>query len=127
MVSTGKGAQGTATATPRGVHRIWVKLRSSTMDNLDDENASSNFAIEDVPYVQFFHKGVALHAAFWHRHFGRIRSHGCVNLAPLDAQRIFRFTGPRLPAGWSAAFPTEFEPGTTVQVRLSRRPRGSGV
>lgn len=55
LVSTGKGAQGTATATPRGVHRIWVKLRSSTMDNLDDENASSNFAIEDVPYVQFFH------------------------------------------------------------------------
>jgi len=117
LVSTGKGAQGTATATPKGVHRIWVKLRSSTMDNLDDENASSSYAIEDVPYVQFFHKGVALHAAFWHRNFGRVRSHGCVNLAPLDAQRLFRFTGPRLPAGWTAAFPTEFEPGTVIRVR----------
>lgn len=123
LVSTGKGAQGTATATPKGVHRIWIKLRSSTMDNLDDENAASNFAIEDVPYVQFFNKGVALHAAFWHRNFGRVKSHGCVNLTPLDAQRLFQFTGPRLPAGWSAAFPTEFEPGTAIQVRLSYRTR----
>ncbi len=117
LVSTGKGAQGTATATPRGVHRIWVKLRSSTMDNLDDDNASSSYAIEDVPYVQFFHKGVALHGAFWHHDFGRIHSHGCVNLAPIDAQRVFHFTGPRLPAGWSATFPNEFEAGTVVQVR----------
>jgi hypothetical protein len=127
LVSTGKGAQKTATATPKGVHRIWVKLRTSTMDNLDDENAFSNYAIEDVPYVQFFNKGVALHAAFWHRGFGRVRSHGCVNLAPLDAQRLFHFTGPRLPAGWSAAFPTEFEPGTIIQVRLSRAPGGRGI
>jgi hypothetical protein len=127
LVSTGKGAQGTATATPKGVHRIWVKLRSSTMDNLDDENASSSYAIEDVPYVQFFHKGVALHAAFWHRNFGRVRSHGCVNLAPLDAQRLFRFTGPRLPAGWTASFPTEFEPGTVIRVRLARRLGAAGV
>lgn len=117
LVSTGKGAQGTATATPKGVHRIWVKLRSSTMDNLEDEWAASNYAIEDVPYVQFFNKGVAIHGAFWHKGFGRIRSHGCVNVAPLDAQRLFQFTGPRLPAGWSASFPTEFEPGTVVRVR----------
>lgn len=117
LVSTGKGAQGTPTGTPKGVHRIWVKLRSSTMDNLEDEWAASNYAIEDVPYVQFFNKGVAIHGAFWHRGFGRVRSHGCVNVAPLDAQRLFAFTGPRLPAGWSATFPTEFEPGTVVRVR----------
>jgi hypothetical protein len=118
LVSTGKGRQGSATGTPKGVHRIWVKLRSSTMSNLDDENAASNYAIEDVPYVQFFHKGVALHGAFWHRSFGRVKSHGCVNLAPVDAQRIFDFTGPHLPVGWTAALPTEFEQGTVVRVRL---------
>lgn len=117
LVSTGKGRQGSATATPKGVHRIWVKLRSSTMSNLDDENAASNYAIEDVPYVQFFHKGVALHGAFWHRAFGHVRSHGCVNLAPLDAQRLFSFTGPHLPVGWTAALPTEFERGTVIRVR----------
>lgn len=117
VVSTGKGAQGTANQTPKGTFRIWVKLRSSTMDNLEDEGASSTWAIEDVPYVQFFSKGVALHGAFWHQGFGRVRSHGCVNLAPRDAQRVFAFTGPNLPAGWSAALPTEFERGTVVNVR----------
>jgi hypothetical protein len=117
LVSTGKGAQGTPTATPKGEHRIWVKLRSSTMDNLEDESAQSTYALEDVPYVQFFHKGVALHGAFWHRNFGRVHSHGCVNLSPLDAQRVFHLTSPRLPAGWSAALPTDFEPGTLVRVR----------
>ncbi|MFO0661984.1 MAG: L,D-transpeptidase [Polyangiaceae bacterium] len=117
LVSTGKGAQGSATATPKGTFRIWVKLRTSTMDNLDDENAQSTYAIEDVPHVQFFSKGVGLHAAFWHSGFGRVKSHGCVNLAPIDAQRLFKFTGPRVPAGWWASLPTEHDRGTVVRVR----------
>ncbi len=117
MVSTGKGAEGTDTATPKGESRIWVKLASSTMDNLEDEEAQKYYAIEDVPYVQFFAKGVGLHGAFWHRGFGRVRSHGCVNLAPLDAQRLFAFTSPHLPAGWTAVLPTSVEEGTLVRVR----------
>ncbi|MBI4704402.1 MAG: L,D-transpeptidase [Deltaproteobacteria bacterium] len=117
LVSTGKGQPGSATATPPGAHRIWVKLLSSVMDNIEDEDASRYYRIEDVPYVQYFTKGVGLHAAFWHRSFGRVRSHGCINLAPLDAERLFRFTGPRLPAGWTAALPTAFDRGTVVRVR----------
>lgn len=117
VVSTGKGKPGTALGTPKGAFRIWVKLKTSTMDNLEDEYASNVYAIEDVPHVQYFSKGVALHAAFWHRSFGRVRSHGCVNLSPLDAERLFHFTGPRLPAGWSAALPTEFDRGSVVRVR----------
>jgi lipoprotein-anchoring transpeptidase ErfK/SrfK len=87
------------------------------MDNLEDENASNYYRIEDVPYVQFFAKGVGLHAAFWHRNFGHERSHGCVNLAPRDAEYLFAWTGPRLPNGWSAALPTRFDEGTLVRVR----------
>jgi hypothetical protein len=117
LVSTGRGAQGTDTATPRGVHRVWVKLVSSTMDNLEDEDAASRYAIEDVPYVQFFAKAVGFHGTFWHDGFGRVRSHGCVNLSPLDAQWLFDFTGPRLPTGWTGVLPTEFEPGVLVRVR----------
>jgi len=117
LVSTGKGAEGTDTATPKGESRIWVKLASSTMDNLEDEDAQRYYAIEDVPYVQFFAKGVGLHGAFWHRGFGRVRSHGCVNLAPIDAQRLFAFTSPHLPAGWTAVLPTSVEEGTLVRVR----------
>lgn len=117
IVSTGK--PGPDTATPKGTHRIWVKLESSDMDNLDADIPENDkrFSIEDVPYVQFFDKAVGLHAAFWHQGFGRTRSHGCVNLAPLDAAWLFRFTTPHLPAGWSAVLPTSIDPGTPVRVR----------
>jgi lipoprotein-anchoring transpeptidase ErfK/SrfK len=117
LVSTGLGKPGSTRETPRGLHRIWVKLLGATMDNLEDENASNYYRIEDVPYVQFFAKGVGLHAAFWHRNFGHERSHGCVNLAPRDAEYLFAWTGPRLPNGWSAALPTRFDEGTLVRVR----------
>ena len=117
IVSTGKGREGTPQATPKGTHRIWIKLLTSDMDNLEDENAARYFRIENVPWVQYFSKGVGLHGAFWHRSFGQVRSHGCVNLAPLDAQRLFWWTGPHVPAGWTAVFPTKPEPGTVVRVR----------
>jgi lipoprotein-anchoring transpeptidase ErfK/SrfK len=121
LVSTGR-AEG---MTPAGVHRVWVKLRVSDMENLADEmdeNDRDRFSIEDVPYVQYFERGVALHAAFWHGDFGRPRSHGCVNLAPKDAAWLFGFTAPHLPAGWSAALPTSLEPGTIVRVRAGAFP-----
>jgi lipoprotein-anchoring transpeptidase ErfK/SrfK len=117
LVSTGKGKPGTPLGTPKGAHRVWIKLLTSDMDNLEDENASRYYRIEDVPWVQYFSKGVGLHAAFWHRSFGQVRSHGCVNLAPLDAERLFWWTSPHLPAGWTAAFPTPHELGTVVRVR----------
>jgi hypothetical protein len=117
LVSTGKGRQGTANATTKGVHRIWVKLLTSNMDNLEDENANRWYRMENVPWVQYFSKGVGLHGAFWHRSFGHVRSHGCVNLTPLDAQRLFWFTAPRMPAGWTAVLPANGAPGTVVRVR----------
>lgn len=117
LVSTGKGRGNSTQATPRGLHRLWVKLRTSDMDNLEDEEASRYYAIQAVPWVMYFQKGYGLHGTFWHRAFGRVRSHGCVNLTPLDALRLFYWTSPRLPAGWTAALPTPYERGTLVQVR----------
>ncbi len=117
LASTGIGPRGSDTATPLGTHRVWVKLFTTNMDNLEKDDADRHYSIEDVPWVMFFDKAVALHAAFWHRDFGHVRSHGCVNLAPLDARRLFDFTAPHLPPGWSAALPTPLEPGTAVRVR----------
>jgi hypothetical protein len=117
LVSTGKGRDGTEQATPKGVHRIWVKLRTSDMDNLESEDASRYYAMQDVPWVMYFQKGYGLHGTFWHRSFGNMRSHGCVNLTPLDAQRLFHWTSPRMPAGWTAVLPNAYERGTLVRVR----------
>ncbi len=117
LVSTGKGRGKSIQATPLGIHRVWVKLASSDMDNLENEEASRYYAIQDVPWVMYFEKGYGLHGTFWHRSFGHVRSHGCVNLTPLDAQRLFSWTSPKLPAGWSAVLPTEYEQGTLIRVR----------
>lgn len=117
LVSTGRGPKGSGAETRLGVHRIWVKIFTTKMDNLDNEDAPNHYAIEDVPWVQFFDNAIALHGAFWHHDFGHVHSHGCVNLAPLDARWLFAFTGPHLPQGWVAVFPTEMEPGTLVRVR----------
>lgn len=117
LVSTGKGREGTATATPKGTYRIWAKLFTSNMDNLEDEGARRYYRMEDVPWVQYFAKGVGLHGAFWHRSFGHTRSHGCVNLAPLDAHRLFFWTTPRLPAGWTAVLPSAHDQGGWVRIR----------
>jgi hypothetical protein len=117
LVSTGKGRDKDPQATPKGEHRIWVKLVSTDMDNLEDEEASRYYAMQSVPWVMFFEKGYGLHGTFWHRSFGNVRSHGCVNLTPLDAQRLFRWTSPRLPTGWAAVLPTDVDRGTRVRVR----------
>lgn len=117
LVSTGRGPEGTALATPKGVRRIWVKLASSDMDNLENLEANENYAIQAVPWVMYFQQGYGLHGTFWHHAFGRVQSHGCVNLSPADAQRLFDWASPRLPSGWTAALPTVYERGSLVRVR----------
>jgi lipoprotein-anchoring transpeptidase ErfK/SrfK len=61
---------------------------------------SQNFELRDVPWIQYFAAGYALHGAYWHDVFGIPRSHGCVNLAPIDARLVFRWTDPPLPEAW---------------------------
>lgn len=75
------------------------------------------FELRDVPYVQYFEGAYALHAAYWHDVFGTARSHGCVNLSPVDAHRVFLWTDPPIPDGWHGvnAAPETGE-GTTVSI-----------
>ncbi len=102
MISTGKDGLGdprTSHSTPRGTFRIRDKHVTATMDS---QVLGSEFELNDVPWVQYFRAGYALHAAYWHTEYGRPRSHGCVNLSPIDARRIFHWTSPTLPAKWHA-------------------------
>ena len=61
---------------------------------------SSDFELRDVPWIQYFASGYALHGAYWHDVFGIARSHGCINLAPIDARYVFNWTDPPVPKGW---------------------------
>lgn len=124
----GIGDPETTTATPRGAFRIYAKHISATMDS--DEGASQRhptlkpgddgyvaakgdgaygktlrrghglFKLRDVPHIQYFEKNYAIHGAYWHDVFGIPRSHGCINLAPADSLRVFKWTDPDVPEGW---------------------------
>jgi len=139
MVSSGQdGAKDpkTTKSTVRGVFRLKSKHITATMDSNERSTQSGgampdpkageaptasdredqSFELRDVPYVQYFHDGYALHSAYWHDKFGIARSHGCINLSPIDAMRVFRFTDPPVPEGWHGI---QIDPGkgTVVIVR----------
>ncbi len=116
LVSTGKrGTKQESFETPTGRWRIRSKHVSTTMDGESDSDG--NYSIQDVPWTMYFNDSIALHGAFWHDGFGRVRSHGCVNLGPADAKWLFDWTTPWLPEGWHGVHAHEGSPGTTVVVR----------
>ncbi len=110
IVSTGKEGF----ETPAGLFRIQSKHVSTTMDDLTSEEGA--YMIEDVPWTMYFEGNYALHAAFWHSSFGRVRSHGCVNLAPADARWLFQWSTPTLPASWHGIFSDRERAGTFVYI-----------
>ncbi len=116
-ISTGRDGLGDpkkTLSTPTGTFEIREKHLTTTMDANEVDN---KFELRDVPWVQYFKGGYALHAAPWHEDFGRPRSHGCVNLSPIDARRVFLFTTPLLPAEWhGVTVEKETGEGTTVLI-----------
>lgn len=103
-------------STVQGTFRIREKHIATTMDGDGRVASDLPYSIEDVPYVQYFEGSYALHGAFWHNNFGHEMSHGCVNLSPLDAKRIFFWSEPKLPRGWHAVWSTPENRGTIVVV-----------
>jgi lipoprotein-anchoring transpeptidase ErfK/SrfK len=96
LVSTGKPGF----ATPPGIYRVWSKIRHATMNGRREP-----YHVEEVPDVMFFHGSDALHGAFWHDAFGSPITHGCVNLSPRDADWLFAWAPPAIPAAWHAVLP----------------------
>jgi lipoprotein-anchoring transpeptidase ErfK/SrfK len=129
LVSTGQDGMGdpmTTKSTIRGTFRIRDKHVTTTMDSngrsaegggpapgageTESERGDAygrtvrrgqgTFELRDVPWVQYFAAGFALHTAYWHDVFGLARSHGCVNLSPIDGHWLFGWSDPPVPAGW---------------------------
>lgn len=93
LVSTGKGRY----ATPTGVFHTERKYMSRTMTGPDPD--VGRYHIEQVPWVLYYHRGYAVHGAYWHNTFGNVRSHGCTNVAPADARWLYYWTETEVPAG----------------------------
>ena len=146
LVSTGQDGMGdpqTTKSTIRGSFRIRDKHVTATMDSNGHSaegggpamgaaapetehgdgygktvrRGQGTFELRDVPWVQYFAAGFALHTAYWHDVFGIARSHGCVNLSPIDGHWLFGWTDPPVPAGWHGVESgPDTAPGTTVVV-----------
>jgi hypothetical protein len=117
LVSTGRDGLGDPAetlSTPQGTYRIYQKHVTTAMDS---RAADNEFELRDVPWVMYFRGGYALHGAYWHDDFGRVRSHGCVNMSPIDARYTFFWSAPQVPDHWHAAYAGgTFEEGTLVHI-----------
>lgn len=100
LVSTGKSAR-SATRTHDGTFKVYAKSVHLSMRG----KPWDDYYAEEVPWVMHYDGGRALHGAYWHDQFGIEKSHGCINLAPKDAEWLFAWVPPDLPDGWSAVLP----------------------
>lgn len=109
LVSSGKWAP-----TPTGEFRIWTKLRYTLMAG-GSKARRTYYYLPNVPFTQYFYKGFGLHGTYWHNNFGHPMSHGCVNLATPDAEKLFYWTSPDL-GGKSSVYASKENPGTRVVI-----------
>lgn len=110
LVSTGKWAP-----TPTGQFRIWIKLRYTLMAG-GSRALGTYYYLPNVPYTMYFYKGYGVHGTYWHNNFGQPMSHGCVNLATPDAEKLFWWADPPISPGQGVAYPTQQNPGTRVVI-----------
>ncbi len=86
IISTGKKS----TPTIPGIFSIQNKRRLDRMKGAD-------YDVGDVPYVQYYSGGYAIHGTYWHNKFGTPVSHGCINLAVDHAKWLFDWSEIKTP------------------------------
>lgn len=81
-----------ATPTVLGTYKIYAKYPSQTMTGFNADG--SRYRQPDVPYVNYFTGGYAIHGNYWRpaSYFGNINSsHGCVGINVEDAAWIYNW------------------------------------
>jgi lipoprotein-anchoring transpeptidase ErfK/SrfK len=80
------------TPTPIGNFSIYRKMPDSYMQGPVPGVSDQYYDLPGVPWDLYFTKeGGAIHGAYWHNNFGRPWSHGCVNLPPAAAERLYEW------------------------------------
>jgi lipoprotein-anchoring transpeptidase ErfK/SrfK len=106
--------------TPQGEFRIWAKVRATKMEG---GSGRYYYNLPNVPYVMFMEndkvpgwRGYGLHGTYWHNDFGKVHSHGCVNLPTDIAEKLYYWTTPELNAGKGWIFSDDNNPGTRIVI-----------
>ncbi|MEW5957882.1 MAG: L,D-transpeptidase [Chloroflexota bacterium] len=97
------------TPTVVGEFHIYWKLASTLM-------AGPGYYLPEVPYTMYFYGSYALHGTYWHNNFGQPMSHGCVNLATGNAQKLFDWADPVIPVDQTQVVAGADNAGTLVVV-----------
>lgn len=77
--------------TVTGTYETYLRYDKQDMTNEPryPKGHPKHYYTKDVPYVQYFHRGYAIHGAPWRSSFGFSGSHGCVNLPVADAKWFY--------------------------------------
>jgi hypothetical protein len=80
------------TPTPRGIFTIYKKTPSRYMQGPLPGVSDQYYDLPGVPWNLYFtEQGGVIHGAYWHDKFGQPWSHGCVNLPPEQAKKLYRW------------------------------------
>jgi hypothetical protein len=78
------------TPTPLGTFTIYRKTPARYMQGPIPGVSNQYYDLPGVPWDLYFTTdGAVIHGAYWHNHFGEPWSHGCVNLAPQEAKKLY--------------------------------------
>ncbi len=78
--------------TPRGMFWVIRKMPSRYMQGPLPGISDQYYDLPGVPWDLYFtYQGGAIHGAYWHNNFGAQHSHGCVNLPPAEARKLYEW------------------------------------
>lgn len=82
------------TPTVKGNFKVYLKKHLADMRGPSPYKhiyPKGSYHIKDVPRHMYFFQGYAIHGAYWHNNFGRVASHGCVNVPLASADWLFNW------------------------------------
>ncbi len=100
LISTGRDTlkdPATSASTPRGSFRV---VGRHVTRAIDTKEVGGSFDVADAPWVLDLDGGFALTGAFWGDGMGEAGTFHNVELAPIDAHRLWAWAGGELPDGW---------------------------
>ncbi len=78
------------TPTPKETFHIFKITPSRFMQGPIPGVSEQVYDLPGVPWNLYFTKdGAVIHGSYWHDHFGKPWSHGCVNLSPVNAKKLY--------------------------------------
>ena len=95
-----------------------VTGKEVTLATHDPQAFNENFEIFDAPWGITLSSGMLLYGAYWHDRFGVDHGPGAIELSPADAERVYQWVTPQIPAGWHGLVaPLESTDKTRIVIR----------